>query len=50
MGQLHKASRKHRYSKRTRANNGKAPQEALSVADAVKALKNFDAPKFDQSF
>ncbi|MHC4975090.1 MAG: 50S ribosomal protein L1 [Planctomycetota bacterium] len=49
MGKTHKASRKHRFSKRVRSNREKAPSEAMSVSDAVKALKGFEAPKFDQT-
>jgi large subunit ribosomal protein L1 len=49
VGRTLKASRKHRFSKRVRANQEKAPEEALSVADAVKTLKGFGAPKFDQT-
>ena len=49
MGQKTKASRKHRFSKRVRANREKVPSQALAVPDAVKALKGFDATKFDQT-
>lgn len=36
-------------TKRLKSSNAKRPSEALPLAEAVKALKGFDAAKFDQS-
>lgn len=38
-----------RLTKRTRENTELAPKDALPLADAVKQLKKFQGPKFDQS-
>ncbi len=38
-----------KLSKRHRENLQKTPQQALSTAEAVAALKKFKAPKFDQT-
>lgn len=44
-----RASRKNRLAKRVRSNNETAPQEPVSVEEAVSAVKKFKGPKFDQT-
>ena len=38
-----------KISKRYKASVEKVPAEAVGLAEAVKVLKQFDAPKFDQT-
>jgi len=45
----YRASRKHRLGRRVRENAEKRPNEALSVDEAVAALKKFKMTKFDQT-
>ena len=44
-----RASRKHKQAKRVRENAAVRPADAMSVPEAVKALKKYKAPKFDQT-